>query len=549
MIEMKTSHYLPRIIFVSALQEELDPLWAHPDLSWLEPQEEGDAIWYRQCIYDGYELVSACAGEMGLTATTILTTKLILRWQPILVVMIGICGGRKDYGLDLGDVIFSDASIHYQFGKLTSGSFEVEKRRAEANKDVLELAQEFIKEDLQKQFVKNFSETSPRNTKKIDGTYASSDLVVKDEKKILEARSAADEIIALDMESYAVMQTALDLQVPFGGLVIKSVSDYANKQKSKKHRDCVKLQSARTAIAFLTNSFIPWHKGNYSAEELCSLNSVSSLILPLEHPSILLVADNEKTFNLLKQAEFDSIQFKEEKLFGEPLLSFQLGDTHIFASSLKKGCYGLVDGAIWATLLMTYLRPTLGIIFGTCGGFSRRTEIGDLIIANRAFHYQFGAFKQGDMQGELRSVDINDHLKSFLFAISASKFDSTINKAYKSSTFKLDKQKPYKTPKWHIQPVASSDLFVKDKKKIEDVVARDRKTLAVDMEGYAFMRAAINCDVPLGGLIIRTVADHADNADGQTLIEYARYSSTSFVLDLLLSLDKVLFHSRRVFPI
>src|ERR1044072_70373 len=92
-----------RILVISALQEELDPLWYHSNLAWSDLEENVDAVLYLHSTCGGYELISACAGEVGLTATTILLTKLILRWKPVLVLMIGSLAGKKALGLEIGD--------------------------------------------------------------------------------------------------------------------------------------------------------------------------------------------------------------------------------------------------------------------------------------------------------------------------------------------------------------------------------------------------------------------------------------------------------------
>ena len=122
----------PTILFVSALQEETDPLWCDSRFSWSQPQEASDSIWYRSCDFECsggiYRLVSAAACEMGLTATTILTAKLVLRWNPVLVIGFGICAGMKGQHLSIGDVVISTKALLYQFGRKVDGQLFYEKR-------------------------------------------------------------------------------------------------------------------------------------------------------------------------------------------------------------------------------------------------------------------------------------------------------------------------------------------------------------------------------------------------------------------------------------
>jgi nucleoside phosphorylase len=81
------------IVFVSALQEEIDALWSDSSLGWSEPRQKGDAIWYCEGKLNGFRIIAAAACEMGLVASAILTTKLILRWKPELIIAVGICAG------------------------------------------------------------------------------------------------------------------------------------------------------------------------------------------------------------------------------------------------------------------------------------------------------------------------------------------------------------------------------------------------------------------------------------------------------------------------
>jgi len=60
--------------------------------------------------------------------------------------------------------------------------------------------------------------------------------------------------------------------------------------------------------------------------------------------------------------------------------------------------------------------------------------------------------------------------------------------------------------------------------------AAERKFMAYDMEGYALSRAAANLSLPMGVLVIRSVADINGAQREEGTVEYCSYLSTSFAL-------------------
>jgi nucleoside phosphorylase len=524
-------HAHPRILLISAMQEEIDPLWAHPQLTWSDLRENGDAIWYRSCLCEGYELISACAGEMGLTATSILQTKLILQWRPILVIMIGICGGQQDAGLEIADVIFSSAALQYQTGKLLDNKLISKVREVATNPQLIDLVKQFIAAHNGEMLIAGDYDRPVTTPKLVTGAYASADLVVKDSQKFDEAVRAGEDVKALDMEGFAAMYTAAELNVPFGSLIVKSVSDHANKDKTKLYRDFVKFTSTYVAVKFLIDSFIPWHK--QQSPEPVTIPAIYSRVGQRSEPRILVICAEQSAFTYLKRAGLRWKTRQMPDIYPQPIISTHIRNVSVIATSLLAGRAGLVEGAMRTTTLVRYWQPTMTILIGSCGGFKDYTKLGDLVIASRAFHYQFGGFKESELQAEIRSVDLIDRIRNYLQAISATYINNLVARAYESFKEKKFSRKPLDVPIWHIQPIASSDLFIRDASQVSRVILKDRKTIAVDMEGYAFMRSIQHQRLPLGGLIIRTVANHADILKGRSVTDYANYSSAYVTSKLL----------------
>jgi nucleoside phosphorylase len=220
----------------------------------------------------------------------------------------------------------------------------------------------------------------------------------------------------------------------------------------------------------------------------------------------------------------------EHPLVG-PIYRGRIKNIELFVSGAAKGTVG---GAISSIVALRATRPTLVLMIGPCGGLKKETKLGDVVIANRAFHFQFGAFSEGKMQRELRSVDLHDRVRGLIWAVSASTFPALVKQIFEKWPEENNNRRPEVCPAWHMQPIASSDLFLKDLDKIQEAVNAERKVAAVDMEGYAFMRAAVHSGTPLGGIVVRTVGDFADDTESAIRhLDYANYSAAHFAFALL----------------
>jgi nucleoside phosphorylase/DNA-binding NarL/FixJ family response regulator len=236
------------IVVVSALSEELDYLYDLP-LGWSEPQSQPDGVTYRYGnLNGGVKIVASCAGCMGLTATAILTAKILKEWKPRMAAMIGVCGGRKEKGLSIGDIVVPDKCFHYQFGAFKDGKIERELRVENPHHQTLQFIEHQIRRtqvlsEIDNEVPRGCLRPKTRLAAKI-GPMGSADLVVKDIKKFGDAVSADRNTIAVDMESYAFMKAArLSSTEKF--FVIKSVSDYADAAKDDEYREYSKFTAVR----------------------------------------------------------------------------------------------------------------------------------------------------------------------------------------------------------------------------------------------------------------------------------------------------------------
>jgi nucleoside phosphorylase len=246
----------------TALDEELDYLYEEEELDWSDLKVSQDGLSYRRGrLGDDTDVIAASARSMGLIASAILATKAFKEWRPTVAVMIGICAGRKDKGVNIGDVIVASQCFHYQFGAYEDGNIRRELRVENTETQVIDVVEHLSRRT---RSLTEIQESLPRGFKKPKtvlqchvGPMASADLVVKDVNKFGEAIEADRKTIAVDMESYAFMRAARLANLRWS-FVIKSVSDFADAEKGDEFREYAKLTAAKFTLQVVRSMVSGW---------------------------------------------------------------------------------------------------------------------------------------------------------------------------------------------------------------------------------------------------------------------------------------------------
>src|ERR1700693_6067978 len=87
-----------------------------------DPDSVNSEVWYRGRLQaqngSNYELVAAFQSDMGPLTAHDLTTKIIRRWDPAYILLLGIAGSFHE-DVRLGDVMVSQQVFYYDPGKAT----------------------------------------------------------------------------------------------------------------------------------------------------------------------------------------------------------------------------------------------------------------------------------------------------------------------------------------------------------------------------------------------------------------------------------------------
>lgn len=233
------------VAVITALREEFDGFAKCFGLTWEQFNVPNDPITYNQSVFefDGKEItiVAAHCLQMGMVASTALTTKMITNFSPKLVAMTGICGGYRGHETNFGDIIIAELSWNFESGKYstdTERKFEIapvqERIKPLMNQNVNNL---ISRKDIISAIQNSYHE-DPKHILKVKlGAMACGSAVIADKIKLDEIKDQQRQVLGVDMESYGVMYTANSHAIDdINCLVIKSISDFADEKKDDAHR-------------------------------------------------------------------------------------------------------------------------------------------------------------------------------------------------------------------------------------------------------------------------------------------------------------------------
>lgn len=191
----------------------------------------------------GVSIISAVATKKGMNHTAVLATKMILKFSPKVIVMLGVCAGNKDNKVKLNDIIIANKTFNYQEGKFSMDKDEKIKFQPDGNMlnlDV-ELDQVFMDDadiytyNIARDWKKLYGGDNKNDPNVIIGPMGSGAAVVSLANVFEPLINQARDTVAIDMEAYAIFVASNDAvckQKPIP-LVIKGVQDYGDPDKTE----------------------------------------------------------------------------------------------------------------------------------------------------------------------------------------------------------------------------------------------------------------------------------------------------------------------------
>jgi nucleoside phosphorylase len=195
--------------------------------------------------------------EMGNPDAAIVTTKVIQRWQPRNILMVGIAGGVKGKAA-LGDVVVSLYAHYSEPGKRKP--MEVEHRDRQFNSDLMlyARAQHYDAAEWMSEIdVPRPGAGKLKSPKVRFGPIACGEEVIADGGALAELQCRCPKMVAVAMEGAGVAKAVLSDSSPPRYLEIRGISDYAGPKKNDGWHDYAANAAAAFTIGFLRSHPIP----------------------------------------------------------------------------------------------------------------------------------------------------------------------------------------------------------------------------------------------------------------------------------------------------
>ena len=236
---------------------------------WNKVKIPGDSAVYYETRWDNgkrvIKVISTSLTQMGMVAAATITSKLIYNFAPRYIIMSGIAAGVKEE-YNIGDIIIPKGVKDYCSGKFSTPKgknqvamddpfayFTPTAYSIQTDADIINMVSESYEDELCSIYNKYKYKAQYSIPQIRTGDMATGDSVIQN-SKIIEVmiKKFLRQADGIDMEAYgmyyASQQSISPKPIP---ICMKSISDFANKNKSDEHQEYAAFISAQFAKAFV----------------------------------------------------------------------------------------------------------------------------------------------------------------------------------------------------------------------------------------------------------------------------------------------------------
>jgi nucleoside phosphorylase len=206
-------------------------------------------------------MIAGAPTYMGLTATAILATQMVVTCQPRLLVAVGISAGTKTPERSYGDILVADPSIDYASGKVSfeggTETFYPDPFPLPIDASLRTLVQEDGRtraslDDIAREWK---GKTHGKPLRVHIGPVGAGDQVVNSPQRIAEIQKNWRKLIGIEMETYALYRAAFEAPHPRPlYMSFKSVCDFAE-AKSDDWQEYAAFTASRYCRSFLERNW------------------------------------------------------------------------------------------------------------------------------------------------------------------------------------------------------------------------------------------------------------------------------------------------------
>jgi nucleoside phosphorylase/CheY-like chemotaxis protein len=233
--------------------------------NWIEfPMENHPVVYYEGRINtingNSFRIIACSINKMGMQATASVASMIIATFNVKQLFMTGICAGIKERDLSFGDIIVAENSTDYGSGKFYESEegeylFKPEPHQYPTDQRLISKVNDFIRNNSELIKIQSKYKGTPSNTilKTKIGPVASGSYVVASKSLISSISEPNRKLLAVDMEGHG-LYLACHYFNQTKALLIKSVCDFGDNEKSDNYQDYASYTSARFLHSFIFNT-------------------------------------------------------------------------------------------------------------------------------------------------------------------------------------------------------------------------------------------------------------------------------------------------------
>jgi nucleoside phosphorylase len=254
------------VVVICALPDpELAKLRQVGQEDWCEHHADNTdpTTYYRTCwtTKNGNKIyvIAASPNHMGLSSSASLATKMIIKFNPKLIGIVGIAAGIKRESVGFGDILATSQTVDYGSGKIEETDGTVNFRPSQSPIPIkAKLQQRLLSWDKKSlnEIRENWPAKKPINALNMHiGPLASGAAVINSRGPVTEILQHWRKTVGLEMEAYGVHRAASDTRTPDPMfLCMKSVADFAQ-DKSDDWQDYAAYTAANCFHCFLVDEW------------------------------------------------------------------------------------------------------------------------------------------------------------------------------------------------------------------------------------------------------------------------------------------------------
>jgi nucleoside phosphorylase len=231
------------------------------------PPNPSDPISYEQTTFKSkrgaaIRVVAGAPNLMGLSASSVLATKMIMRFRPRLVAMVGIAAGAKNDKQGYGDILAAEHTFDYGSGKIEETKqghrFLPDPKPLDVDPRVLSRLHWWSAKRTELDAIRqSWPAKPPKTALEVHvGPLGSGAAVVSDASTVAGVLEHWRKLVGIEMEAYGVHRACRDTIQPAPlFLCLKSICDFGGIDKNDNWQDYAAFVSARFLHEFLTTDW------------------------------------------------------------------------------------------------------------------------------------------------------------------------------------------------------------------------------------------------------------------------------------------------------